>query len=57
MNENRAEKLLAVDKFLLQTSWDKTWRRMMDLIAEAIAENRAKATDRERSGKKTTAGT
>jgi len=57
MNENRAEKLLAVDKFLLQTSWDKTWRRMSELIAEAIAENRAKATDRERFGRKTMAGT
>jgi UDP-galactopyranose mutase len=57
MDENRAEKLLAVDKFLLQTSWDKTWRRMMELIAEAIAENRAKATDRERFGRKTMAGT
>ncbi|HEX8369406.1 MAG TPA: glycosyltransferase family 1 protein [Pyrinomonadaceae bacterium] len=57
MNENRAEKLLAVDKFLLQTSWDKTWRRMMDLIAEAIAENRAGASDKERFGRKTMAGT
>ncbi|HLM03419.1 MAG TPA: glycosyltransferase, partial [Pyrinomonadaceae bacterium] len=57
MNENRAEKLAAVDKFLLQTSWDKTWRRMKDLIAEAIAERRAKASDKERFGKKTTVGT
>jgi UDP-galactopyranose mutase len=57
MNENRAEKLQAVDKFLLQTSWDKTWRRMSELIAEAIVENRAKASDRERFGRKTTAGT
>jgi UDP-galactopyranose mutase len=57
MNENRAEKLQAVDKFLLQTSWDKTWRRMSELIAEAIAENRAKASGRERFGRKTMAGT
>jgi UDP-galactopyranose mutase len=57
MNENRAEKLLAVDKFLLQTSWDKTWRRMTELIAEAIAENHAKASDKERFGRRTTAGT
>jgi glycosyltransferase involved in cell wall biosynthesis len=57
MNENRPEKLLAVDKFLLQTSWDKTWRRMSELIAEAIVENRAKASDRERFGRKTMAGT
>jgi UDP-galactopyranose mutase len=57
MNENRAEKLLAVDKFLLQTSWDKTWRRMSDLIAEAIAENRARNADKERFGRKTMAGT
>jgi hypothetical protein len=57
MNENPTEKLPAVDKFLLQTSWDKTWRRMTQLIAEAIIENRAKASDKERFGRKTTAGT
>lgn len=57
MNENRAEKLLAVDKFLLQTSWDKTWRRMTELIAEAINEKHAKASDGERFGRKTVAGT
>ena len=57
MNENRAEKLQAVDKFLLQTSWDKTWRRMSELIAEAIAEHRAQFADRERSGRKTIVGT
>lgn len=37
--ENRAEKLAAVDKFLLQTSWDKTWRQMANLIDEAVREN------------------
>ncbi|HEX8736151.1 MAG TPA: glycosyltransferase family 1 protein [Pyrinomonadaceae bacterium] len=57
MNENRAEKLAAVDKFLLQTSWDKTWRRMSDLIAEAISEKHSRASDKERFGKKTMAGT
>jgi UDP-galactopyranose mutase len=57
MNENRAEKLQAVDKFLLQTSWDKTFRRMAELIAEVIEEKRAKTSDRERFGKRTTAGT
>lgn len=40
LDENRAEKLAEVDKFLLQTSWDKTWRRMSDLIDEAITEKR-----------------
>lgn len=38
LGENRAEKLAEADRFLLQTSWDKTWRRMSDLIDEAIAE-------------------
>ncbi|MDQ3800502.1 MAG: glycosyltransferase family 1 protein [Acidobacteriota bacterium] len=57
MNENRTEKLAAVDKFLLQTSWDKTWRRMTELIAEAIVGNRSKNADKERFGRKTTVGT
>lgn len=48
MNEDRAGKLPTVDKFLLQTSWDKTFRRMSDLIGEAIAE---------KSGHSKTAGT
>ena len=33
------EKIKEVDKFLMQTSWDKTFRRMSDLIDESIAEN------------------
>lgn len=41
MSENQAEKLRAADKFLLQTSWDKTWRSMSDLIDEAVIENSA----------------
>ena len=54
MNENRAEKLAAVDRFLLQTSWDKTFRRMSQLIGEAIAE---KAGAERENKQKTTAGT
>lgn len=38
LDENRAEKLAEIDRFLLQTSWDKTWRRMSDLIDEAVVE-------------------
>lgn len=38
LSENRAEKIKAADGFLRQTSWDKTWRRMSDLIDEAIIE-------------------
>jgi UDP-galactopyranose mutase len=57
MDENRTEKLAAVDKFLLQTSWDKTWRRMTELIAEAIVENRSKNAEKERFGRKTVVGT
>jgi UDP-galactopyranose mutase len=55
LNENRAEKLAAVDKFLLQTSWDKTFRRMSDLIAEAI--NAKGSGPRGENKQTTTAGT
>ncbi len=41
MNENRHEKLAAVDEFLAQNSWDKTWRKMSDLIEKAVGENNA----------------
>jgi len=39
LREDRTEKMKEVDKFLMQTSWDKTFRRMSDLISEAIAES------------------
>lgn len=54
MNENRTEKLAAVDKFLLQTSWDKTFRRMSDLIGEAINEKKLQQPNNKQI---TTAGT
>ena len=57
MNENRAEKLAAVDEFLLADFVGQNVARMSELIAEAIAENRAEARDKERFGRKTTAGT
>jgi UDP-galactopyranose mutase len=50
MNENRAEKLVEVDKFLLQTSWEKTYRRMAELISEAIAEKAASSKQRSTAG-------
>ncbi len=39
MSEDRAEKLKEVDEFLARNSWDKTWRRMSDLIDEAVGKN------------------
>lgn len=37
IGENRAEKLKETDEFLAQNSWEITWRRMADLINEAVA--------------------
>ncbi|MCY7374896.1 MAG: glycosyltransferase family 1 protein [Pyrinomonadaceae bacterium] len=45
MNEDRAEKLAEVDKFLAQNSWDKTWQRMSDAIDRAIAEKHSMAAN------------
>ena len=39
LKEDRTEKIREVDKFLMQTSWDKTFKRMSDLIDESIAES------------------
>ena len=39
MSEDQAEKLKAVDEFLARNSWDKTWRKMADLIDEAVGKN------------------
>lgn len=36
MNENSSEWLLRVDAFLAQTSWDRTWADMMQLVDSAI---------------------
>lgn len=41
LSENRTEKIARADSFLRQTSWDKTWRRMADLIDETIVEKKA----------------
>jgi glycosyltransferase involved in cell wall biosynthesis len=35
LGENHRERLENVDKFLLQTSWDNTWRAMAELVYEA----------------------
>ncbi|MDQ6786601.1 MAG: glycosyltransferase family 1 protein [Acidobacteriota bacterium] len=43
LSENRAERLEKVDRFLLQTSWDNTWRAMSDLVKE-VAVQKAAAT-------------
>ncbi len=37
LKEDRTEKIKEVDKFLMQTSWDKTFKRMSGLIDESIA--------------------
>jgi UDP-galactopyranose mutase len=36
MQENAVERLKKTDKFLAQTSWDKTWTQMANLIDEKI---------------------
>jgi len=36
LRENGAERLLEIDKFLAQMSWDKTWQQMNALIAEVV---------------------
>ena len=36
MNEDAASRTLEVDAFLSQTSWDRTWGRMAELIEDAI---------------------
>lgn len=38
--DDRTQKLLRVDRFLAQNSWDKTWRRMSSLIDEAVVGQR-----------------
>lgn len=40
MNEDEKERLLKVDAFLAQTSWDMTWGRMNELITDAVEARR-----------------
>jgi UDP-galactopyranose mutase len=44
MNENAPERLRQVDAFLSQTSWDRTWGRMKELIDDVAARHRASQT-------------
>ncbi|MDQ3322383.1 MAG: glycosyltransferase family 1 protein [Acidobacteriota bacterium] len=41
LSENRAERLEKVDRFLLQTSWDNTWRAMVELVSEVAVKRAA----------------
>jgi UDP-galactopyranose mutase len=41
MTGNAAERLREVDAFLSQTSWDRTWKRMTELIEDVITVRRA----------------
>ncbi|HXG82539.1 MAG TPA: glycosyltransferase family 1 protein [Pyrinomonadaceae bacterium] len=41
LTENRAERLEKVDRFLLQTSWDNTWRAMTELVSEVAVKRAA----------------
>lgn len=41
MNEDASERLSEVDAFLSQTSWDRTWGRMAELIEDVITTRRA----------------
>ena len=41
MNEDAAKRLRKVDAFLSQTSWDRTWGRMRELIEDVVAARRS----------------
>jgi UDP-galactopyranose mutase len=41
MNEDAATRMKEVDAFLSQTSWDRTWGRMAELIEDVIRASRA----------------
>jgi UDP-galactopyranose mutase len=43
MREDTAARLAAVDAFLTQTSWDRTWARMAELIESIVAARSAPA--------------
>jgi len=40
-------RLVRVDEFLIRSSWDKTWMRMMRLMDSAIAARAAAASEHE----------
>jgi UDP-galactopyranose mutase len=42
MKEERGPRLREVDAFLSQTSWDRTWGRMNELIEDAVEASRAR---------------
>ncbi len=44
MNDDPAERLRQADAFLSQTSWDRTWGRMAELI-EDVLDARSNALD------------
>jgi len=46
MTGNAAERLREVDAFLSQTSWDRTWKRMTELIEDVITARRVDLTAR-----------
>ena len=41
MADDRAERLQEVDAYLSQTSWDRTWKRMTELIEDVVTARRA----------------
>ncbi|HEX8143487.1 MAG TPA: glycosyltransferase family 1 protein [Pyrinomonadaceae bacterium] len=41
MKEDKAERLREVDAFLSQTSWDRTWKRMTELIEDVVSARQA----------------
>jgi UDP-galactopyranose mutase len=46
LGEDSASRLRAVDAFLSQTSWDRTWGRMSELIEDVIAARRHRGVAR-----------
>ncbi|MDQ3753979.1 MAG: glycosyltransferase family 1 protein [Acidobacteriota bacterium] len=44
LQEDVAQRLREVDRFLAQTSWDRTWGRMKELLEDVIKARRAPAT-------------
>lgn len=46
MTGDHAERLREVDAFLSQTSWDRTWKRMTELIEDVISARRASTASR-----------
>ena len=46
LGEDSASRTAAVDAFLSQTSWDRTWGRMSELIEDVVAARRRPAASR-----------